>query len=357
MKSAQKSNIRQFLSAAVVGASGCFGVGFVSGAEAKVFFADRRALFVFCVTYAASLFAFRVYASCCRAQNSSDFTQGLPQKFGAIACHVLTICGLMTCIAVCSGAAECLDFLLGTNLSVLHCVPICLTVCFVCGKNGGIKVASAVAVLTCLIWLAVCFFVSRRSGCIDIFKNFAQTVAKFEFVHARSRTFGALVSTFYRVFVLPSVYALFSAVTSLSVQCKTCNSNFSIAKNAAVSLISAALTAFCVFVVCITANFAQNLPLLALSNGRGFKFVAFVCVEACSVSCVSSNVITVGDLLSPLVSDKTLRGLLIFLVILLLSPFRFDKVMTAVYFFVAFVGIVLLIFVLKSITVKTRQHL
>lgn len=337
--------------------SGCLGVGFVSGAEAKVFFADRRALVVFCVAYAASLFVFRTYASRCRAQNSSDFAQSLPQKFGAIAGHVLTICGLMTCIAVCGGAAECLDYLLGTNLSVLHCVPICLAVCFVCGKNGGVKLASAVAVFACLVWLAVCFVASRVSGCADIFQNFAQAVAMTEFVHANSHTFGAFVSTLYRIFVLPTVYALFSAVTSLSVQCKTCNGNFPIAKNAAVSLISAALTAFCVFMVCITANFAQNLPLLALSNGLAFKLVAIVCVEACAVSCVSSNVIAVSDLLSPLVSDKTLRGLLIFLVILLLAPFRFDKVMTAVYFFVALVGIVLLIFVLKSLTAKSRQHL
>ena len=353
MKSAQKSNIKLFLSAAVVGVSGCLGVGFVSGAEAKVFFADRRALLVFCVTYAASLFVFRVYASRCGAQTSTELVHSLPKKFGAVACRVLTICGLMTCIAVCSGAAECLDYLFGTNLSVLHCVPICLAVCFVGGKNGGVKIVSAVAVFACLVWLVVCFVASRLSGCADIFQNFAQTVAKLEVVPANNRPFGAFVSTFYRIFVLPTAYALFSAVTSLSVQCKTCNGYFSVAKNAAVSLISAALTAFCVFVVCITANFAQNLPLLALSNGTVFKLVAVVCVEACAVSCVSSNVIGVCEMLLPLVSDKTLRNLLIFLTILLLSPFRFDKVMTAVYFFVAFVGIVLLLFLAKSLTTKS----
>lgn len=347
MKKSNFGEITDVFWAVATGVASCMGVGFVSGAEARSYFSAPFSVVVFCVVYAVLVFLLRNFVCRNNVATADELVKSLFRgKFGGVARWLLPVCGAICCVSVAGGAVECLRELFGVDFSVYFCVPLFAAAFFVCAKSDRVKKANAVAVFFGFVWVAACFVVAKGS-----FGEANDNCARSNSIGSasfKSGTLAQIANSAYRLAVAPTLYALFSVVTSVSVQCKTCNSSFPAAKNAVVSVLSSALTAFLIYIVRISADFSANLPLVVLSNSRVFRFIGVIAVSACAVACISSNVTGMCDLLSPVITDRALRFSAVFFVILLFVPLGFGAIMTVAYSLVACVGFCIFVAILLS---------
>ncbi len=295
---------------------GCFvGVGFLSGKETQTFVGNIVNAIIFAATFFAANYAVRNYCGLNRCGDAALLSRSLWGKRAAIFDAALCVSCFVCIVTVLAGVQQCLDrFVTPGRLPLYAIVAAAIGVFILTNGMSALTKANTVCIVAATVLVIAIYFTRNQSA----------------EVAPPQPTPSPLKSVIYALF---SVTTSVGVLTQLSAK-RSAQYNLTCSAGAAATLL---LITLAILPLCKRAG---DLPALDGIDNIYLKVYAMITLLLCGVTGTVANAYPLVKQLYPVIPDKTLCALCIYLAAVAFSMFGFDFAVKAGYTCVGVLGAV-----------------